>query len=124
MSLLRSTSGATQFLFRLFLLTLLSAPLRSQAADNLPRTWTNSLGIKTEATFVRVEGTQVTLLLNNGHMVTMSLGKLSLADQEYIHGLQAQPADPPATAPGNPSAQADAPQPSVPVGAGKKSILF
>ena len=55
----------------LFVIAFLLA-LQIHAVDHLPRIWTNSMGIKIEATFVRAEDDKVTLLMNNGQMVTMS----------------------------------------------------
>ncbi len=65
-------------------LLLLILHSHSRAADNLPRTWTNNLGVKREATFVRVEGDQVTLLLGSGQLVTMPLDKI-LPGRSGIH---------------------------------------
>lgn len=119
-----------RFIFTLLLLVILPAVPRARADEPLPRAWTNSLGIKMRATFVRMEGDQVTLLLDNGQMVTMSVDKFSPADQDYIHGLQtaaatpapAMPSDTPVAGPPQPvDAQPGASQPAPP---GQKSILL
>ena len=108
------------FVFRLLLLVMLSAALFSRADDALPRTWTNSLGVTMEATFVKVEGSRVTLLLNSGQMVTMPVDKFSPADQEYIRGLQEKAAPTPEPAIG---ATSDTPA-ATPAPAGAKSLLL
>ncbi|HWB60835.1 MAG TPA: hypothetical protein VG733_15165 [Chthoniobacteraceae bacterium] len=82
-------------------LCLLFAAARGRAEDALPRIWTNSLGVKIEGTFLRSDGTDVTLLLKGGHMVTMPLSKLSTDDQAYVQRLQSSALEAAATpAPG------------------------
>jgi predicted esterase len=111
----------------ILLIMLLPAP-RCRAEDDLPRTWTNSLGVKMEATFVRAEGDKVTLLLNSGQMVTMPVDKFSPADQDYIHGLQAKAAATPAPAMTPDAPAANSPQPetsqATPTPSRGKSILL
>ena len=118
----------TRFALSNLLLIAFLFALHCRADDLLPRTWTNSLGVKMEATFLREEDGKVTLLLNNGQMITMPADKLSQADQDYIHDLQVKTAAPPApamepaaTPPANPP-QTESPQaPTPPRG---KSMLL
>lgn len=114
----------------LLLAALLPTGLRCGADDNLPRMWTNSLGIKMEATFVRMDGDKVTLLLKGGEMVTMSVDKLSAEDQQYLRNMQTTAAStpPPATPSGAATSPAGTPQPdavaATPTPAAGKSILL
>lgn len=61
----------------------LSFALNVTAAE-APRTWTNSVGVKMEATLMQVEGSHVSLLLGNGRMVSIQMDKLSPQDQAYV----------------------------------------
>lgn len=127
---IRSVRVPGRFAFSLLLLIAVLPGLGIAAEENLPRTWTNSLGVKVEGTFLREDGGQVTLLLKNGRTVTMPMDKLSAEDQDYIRRQTSivPAATPAAVAGGTPAAGTPAPQgaqATAAPGAGrKKSILL
>lgn len=126
--------GKLQRIF--WVLALVCAGTGLFAGDYTPRVWTNSIGVKREATFVRAEGNDVTLLLNNGQLVTMPLDRFSPEDQEYVHQIemramgvavqqqaaQANGTDSATTA--APPSQAPAPQPGVAASGTKRPSLL
>lgn len=123
-----------RLVFRIFIfacLAVVCAGTHGRADEALPRTWTNSVGVKMEGIFLREDGGKVTLLLKNGRTVTMPMEKLSAEDQDYVRK-QTSIADTPAPAGiATPPAGSPAPQgaqttasPPVPPASRKKSILL
>lgn len=54
-----------------------------------PQEWVNLEGKKINATYKRVQGDQVVLLLENGKTVNYPIGKLSESSREQLNALQA-----------------------------------
>ena len=83
-------------------------------ADHLPRKWTNSMGVTMEATLVSVDGTNVTLLMNNNRIITIAISKLSKADQDYLDNWEKEQSTGVATPAGTPVPPPEAtPQPAL-----------
>src|SRR6516165_9685106 len=69
---------------------------RGQAADEAPRTWSDSTGkFKIKAKLVGVEGETVTLEKDDGSQLEIELEKLSPADKKFIADWQKSSADNP-----------------------------
>ena len=66
-----------------------------EATESSLRTWTDSTGEhRTEAEFVGLSGTDVKLKTPDGRLLTLSLDKLSQADQDYVQMRSIQPRSP------------------------------
>jgi hypothetical protein len=75
---------------RVHLISLL-AVLSASAAE--PRTWTDSLNRKIEASLVRVDGENVLLKLKDGREVPYPLAKLSQADRDFVASVPMEKAE-------------------------------
>ncbi len=80
----RTLSRALIIVISITAVTVGNSLTRSSNAAESARTWTDSTGKhKTQATFVELDGDQVTLKRSDGRTVNVPLAKLSRADQAY-----------------------------------------
>ena len=88
---------------------MLAFAMTCLGAEHLPRKWTNSVGATMQATLMGVENNEVSLLLDNGHTISIKLENLSQADRDYVQGWQKESSAVPMSTPVTPPETATQP---------------